>query len=272
MDTREPEPLERLIDGLQSARAIVVVSGAGISLASGIPTFRGADPGAVWANEVLERGTLAYFLKHPVEQWRWYLERFAGLAAARPNPAHEALARLERWQAARGGDFTLITQNIDSLHEDAGSRALIKIHGSADKVRCVSRDCELGAPRGLLPASSIDLEAFMADPSNYTVPRCDECGALLRPHILWFDEYYTGHRDYRVDEALRAVKRAAAIVYVGTSFAVGITEMTLETALARGRDVFSLDPGRPPPHRRVLWLRARAEEALPQLVAALERG
>ncbi len=267
----DPEGRRALVERLQSAASIVVITGAGISLASGIPTFRGTDPGAVWADGVLERGTRAYFMKHPVERWRFYLERFAAFADARPNPGHHALARIEAWQRGRGRDFTLITQNIDGLHAAAGSREVIEIHGSAARARCVERGCRFGAPRGSVELRAIEdvLEAFREAPSVNTLPTCELCGALLRPHILWFDEYYTGHRDYRVDDALRSVKRAGVLLYVGTSFAVGITEMTLEIALARGRALFSVDPVGEPPRRQITWLKEQSEHALPAVADAL---
>ncbi|WP_420715038.1 SIR2 family NAD-dependent protein deacylase [Corallococcus sp. bb12-1] len=139
-----------------AARATLVVTGAGVSLASGIPTFRGTDPGAVWANEVLEKGTRAFFQKASHESWWMYLQRFEWARAARPNAAHLALADWERWLEARGREFTLVTQNVDTLHEQAGSRALIKVHGSLEQARCTNRGCRHSPPRGTLPLSSVD--------------------------------------------------------------------------------------------------------------------
>src|SRR5690349_18291587 len=122
------EALRRVGTGL-----VVAVTGAGVSAASGLPTFRGTDPGAIWSRDVTEVGTFRYFQRDPVAWWRWFADRFSGLTAARPNAGHRALAALERWQAGepggasgsgnpgrQRGDFLLITQNIDSLHEDAG--------------------------------------------------------------------------------------------------------------------------------------------------------
>ena len=117
-----------------SSELLLVITGAGISLASGIPTFRGSDKGAVWAKDVTELGTYRYFRQDPVGSWSWYLRRFDAVQGARPNPAHKALTAIEEWQLARGGEFRLITQNIDTLHEAAGSVNLIKVHGTADRV------------------------------------------------------------------------------------------------------------------------------------------
>src|SRR5437868_4107052 len=102
-----PDPLDDLAQALQAPPdcGLLVVTGAGVSLASGIPTFRGADPGATWANEVVEKGTWRYFQQDPVGSWQFYLARFDRAAGARPNAAHHALAALERWHLGRGGRF-----------------------------------------------------------------------------------------------------------------------------------------------------------------------
>lgn len=250
-------------------RRMLVVTGAGVSLASGIPTFRGSDPGAVWANDVTELGTVEYFQRDPVGSWRWYLHRFDRLTGARPNPAHHAIAALERWQLARGGEFLLVTQNVDALHDEAGSRALIHVHGRADRVRCARVGCEHGAPKGSLPRDPAATAAFLQDPKLETVPRCPACGSLLRQHVLWFDEYYTDHHDYHIDRVLRAAKNAGVVLFAGTSFAVGVTDMIVLRALARGADIFSIDPAGRFPHPRVLPLTAPAEKLLPALCDAL---
>src|SRR4051794_19899120 len=117
----------RLLAAIEAAQGLILVlTGAGISVASGIPTFRGSDAGAIWAKDVTELATLRYFTSNPVGAWRWYRERFLRVLAALPNPAHHALVRLERWQASRRRDFLLVTQNIDPLHERAGSVRLAK--------------------------------------------------------------------------------------------------------------------------------------------------
>jgi NAD-dependent deacetylase len=249
---------------------LLVVTGAGISLASGIPTFRGSDPDAVWSNDVTELGTVTYFRRDPVGSWSWYLRRFETVHGAAPNPAHHALVLLERWQVARGGEFLLVTQNVDTLHDQAGSQALVHVHGRVDRVRCTGARCEFAAPKGSLPRDQVPIAAFLADPSPATVPRCPTCGALLRQHVLWFDEFYQGHRDYQIERVLRAAKHAAVVIFVGTSFSVGVTDMILESALARGAVVFSIDPAADrAPHRRIKAIAAPAEQVLPGLCAAL---
>src|SRR5688572_9964194 len=92
------------------------ITGAGISVASGIPTFRGPDPDALWANDVMTMATLEYFRREPVKQWSWYLRRFDACRLAKPNAAHIALSDIEYQLTSAGGQFQLITQNIDGLH------------------------------------------------------------------------------------------------------------------------------------------------------------
>lgn len=248
---------------------LLLVTGAGVSLASGIPTFRGVDPGAIWANDVTELGTVAYFQRDPVGSWRWYLGRFDKVLAARPNPAHQAIAALERWQLARGAEFLLVTQNVDSLHEQAGSQEMVHVHGRADRFRCTGTRCFHAAPRGSIARSDALIAAFLREPTAENLPRCPACGSLLRQHVLWFDEYYTDHRDYQINRVLLAAKRASVVLFAGTSFAVGITDMILERALSRGAPVFSIDPAARAPHPRVTVIPAAAEDSLPALCRAL---
>lgn len=275
MADETPTPKDLAVTLRQLDRGLLlVVTGAGISLASGIPTFRGQDPGAIWKHDVTTLGTLDYFRRDPVGSWRWYLERFERVLTARPNPAHDALAALEDWHCGRGGEFLLVTQNIDTLHEQAGSQRLVKVHGSADRVRCSREGCHLGAPRGSLPRSAVDLTAFQREPCAANLPRCPACGSLLRQHVLWFDEYYSDHEDYQWRRVEDAVERMHAVLFVGTSFAVGATELVIRAAVWNGAPVFAVDPGeltiaaQPGLHH----LQAPAEELLPNLVATLRAG
>jgi NAD-dependent deacetylase len=241
----------------------VVVTGAGVSAASGLPLFRGTDPDAVWNKDVTEIGTVRFFERDPVAWWQWFLQSFEGLAGALPNPAHHALAALERWQVERGGDFLLITQNVDTLHEQAGSQRLVKVHGTADRVRCARDGCPLSAPTGSLPAAAADFAPFLADPRREHLPRCPRCGALLRAHALLFDEYYDGHADYGFDRVREALQRMALAVFAGTSFSVGVTDLVLREALGWRTPVVSIDPAAAPPVPGITAVRAAAEEALP---------
>lgn len=263
------EAIKRIDDEL-----LLVVTGAGVSHASGIATFRGSDPGAVWKQHDVARATRDYFERDPAGQWEWYLSRFQAVDTAEPNAAHVALAELERWQTGRGGAFRLVTQNIDLLHERAGSRDLIKVHGSSDRVRCTRDGCEHAAPTGSLARTDVDLEAFRRDPVEANLPSCPACDALLRPHVLFFDEYYQEHADYRFDDVRSAADEARLVLFVGTSFSVGVTDLILQAAREHRVPSFSVDPDAAPlpPWMKVTQLRRPAEEALPSLVRELRAG
>jgi NAD-dependent deacetylase len=262
---------DQLLDDLRELDGyLLVVTGAGISLASGIPTFRGTDPGAVWKNDVLEMATDHYFRRHPVESWRWYCTRFDRVVQAEPNAAHHALVELERWHGDRGGEFLLVTQNTDTLHRKAGAERLVEVHGRSDRVRCSSYGCRLGAPRGSLPRPTEALDRFLASPCDELLPRCPECEGILRPHVLWFDEYYQDHDDYHWQRVNEAAERADLVLFVGTSFSVGVTELVLQSSAYRRKPIYSIDPGaHDAPYPFVRLLREPAEVVLPEMVKAL---
>jgi NAD-dependent deacetylase len=260
---------QQLAAAIRETRGLfLTVTGAGISLASGIPTFRGSDPGAVWKRDVTELGTVRYFSEEPEGSWSWYLKRFENVLGAKPNPAHDALVAIERWRAGHKAPFILVTQNIDGLHRMAGSRELVEVHGAADRVRCSSHGCKYGAPSGSLARSSIDLGPFLARPTRENVPRCPECGEFLRQHVLWFDEFYNGHDDYQWKRVLDAAASATLVLFVGTSFSVGVTELVLTQARERSVPVFNVDPGGQA-MSGVTLLREPCEVLLPRVAALL---
>ena len=251
--------------------SLAVITGAGISQASGIPTFRGTDPEAIWRQSDVSLATFDYFRRDPVGQWRWYLDRFEAVAAAKPNPAHSALVDLEAWHTHRGGSFCLVTQNIDTLHEAAGSSRLIKIHGTSDRVRCSKVGCRFGSPRGSLAATDVRFEDFVASPAKQNLPTCPECSSILRAHVLFFDEYYGDHQDYQFSEAEEVAQAAQLMLFVGTSFSVGITDIFLRAGILKRIPIFSIDPGG---NRSYSWpdltiLPSPAEDLLPELCRRL---
>lgn len=264
----EVQRIERAFRAAKS-ELVLVITGAGISAASGIPTFRGTDPDAIWKRDVTELGTFGFFLRDPVTSWQWYQSRFEKVFSAKPNPGHEALARLEAWQVHRGGRFLLITQNIDTLHEQAGSHNLVKVHGTCDRVRCSREGCRRGAPSGSILRSETEIDAFLRDPRPETLPRCPDCGSVLRQHVLWFDETYDSHEDYQIERILNEADRAGLFLFIGTSFSVGITDILLHASRRRGVPVFSVDPGGTAPPRSVEPIRLGAEIVLPALYQAL---
>jgi NAD-dependent deacetylase len=178
---------------LSSARSLTVLTGAGISADSGVPTFRGTD--GLWRNfRAEDLATPEAFTRDPRLVWEWYNWRRELIATKRPNPAHDAVAQMER----QFEQFWLITQNVDGLHRGAGSRKLSEIHGNIWMVRCTQ--C-----RGLTENRDVPL----AIP-----PLCVTCGGLLRPHIVWFGESLA-EEDLR--RSYTALKSSDLCLIIGTS-------------------------------------------------------
>lgn len=269
MNPIDSAELARLVTRLGS-RHLVVLTGAGVSAASGLPLFRGPDPDAIWSQDVTEMGTIAAFHRDPVYWWRWFIARFGGLRDARPNAAHTAIAELERWHLGRGGRFTLVTQNVDTLHEDAGSLAPVKVHGTIARWRCSRYGCRNGAPSGSLPLEAFDALDWFREPREETLPRCPACRALVRAHVLLFDEYYSEHEDYGFSRASEAFESMELLLLVGTSLSVGITDMAAHAAAARRVATVRIDP-RAEANGFTRLLRGDAESILPRLTEELRR-
>jgi len=154
---------------LRAAEHVCVLTGAGVSAESGIPTFREAQTG-MWAQySPHDLATPEAFANHPKRVWQWYAARRAMVRTAQPNPAHVALVTL----ASRVAHCTLVTQNVDDLHERAGSRDVVRLHGSLMHARCSQ-----GCTGAIAPT----------DEQHGEVPACPSCGALLRPDVVWFGE------------------------------------------------------------------------------------
>jgi len=189
-------PLEQAKLWLQEAESVTAFTGAGISAESGIPTFRGAD--GLWNKyKPEELATPEAFARNPKLVWEWYDWRRSLIARTRPNAAHKALAELEM-QKPR---FTLITQNVDGLHDLAGSRRILKLHGDIWRMRCTG--CNANFPNRKTPLPRIP-------------PHC-ACGALLRPAVVWFGEPLP---DGLMQEAEHAIAQTDVFLIVGTSAVV----------------------------------------------------
>jgi NAD-dependent deacetylase len=185
---------DELIARLRAARRVTVLTGAGVSAESGVPTFRDAQTG-LWARYSSEElATPQAFRRNPKLVWDWYAHRRALVTAAAPNPAHHALAELERRVPA----FTLVTQNVDGLHRRAGSRSVVELHGSLDRYRCLA-DCG--------PLARWEEAAELP-------PRCPRCGAYVRPDVVWFGELLPPGL---WDAAVAAAMRCDVFLSVGTS-------------------------------------------------------
>jgi NAD-dependent deacetylase len=256
--------LDRAAHWLRSASSAVFLCGAGLSVPSGIRAYR-SGPDAVWGEYVLEWGTRAKFLADPAAWWKtFWLGAHAEVLRTDlvPNDGHRALVEL----SARSQSDLVITQNIDGLHRAAGhpEAQLIEIHGRHDRFICASDSACEGVAE---PVSAVDLSRV----GDGVVPRCARCQAPLRPLVLLFDEYYDGHDAYQAHRARRALNDADVIVFVGTSFSVGITSTAIRSAQVSGAKVVNVNL-EPAPFAGVLEVSAGAEVVLPRLAERVLRG
>lgn len=215
-------------DALRGAGHVVVFTGAGVSAESGIPTFRDALTGLWERFDAEELATPEAFRRDPDLVWGWYEWRRMVVMRARPNDAHRAIAQLE----GRAGRFTLITQNVDDLHERAGSRAPVHLHGSLFSPRCF--DC--GQAAQLAPGMPGEPDAGRRLPP----PACARCGGKVRPGVVWFGEALP-------EEALERAFDAAAccdvLLSIGTSSLVHPAAQVPVVAKRAGAFVIQVNPG-----------------------------
>ncbi|MCK9608669.1 MAG: NAD-dependent deacylase [Methylomonas sp.] len=190
----------KLIDLLKQAKHLVILTGAGVSAESGIPTFRDALTG-LWENyDASQLACEEGFLADPALVWGWYEWRRHRVLNAQPNPAHTTIAKL----AKRIPKLTLITQNVDDLHERAGSGDVLHLHGSLNHPRCI----KCGAPYQHLEATPVGCESRI-DP-----PNCSVCNGLVRPGVVWFGERLPAEQ---WDLSKEACKTCELMMIVGTS-------------------------------------------------------
>lgn len=251
-------------------RLLVVLTGAGISAESGLPTYRGPDGHWTVGSRTYqpqEIATRAAWNEIPGEVWRWHRRLLIPAVRAAPNPGHRAIAELDRHLGAR---CVTITQNVDGLHVRAGNdpERTFAIHGDIAHVRC-GADCSLDLSP--LPAAVL---ADDFDPDTCPDLRCPRCRALLRPHVLFFDEAYTEPL-YRSESALAAAGGAALLLVVGTSGATTLPNMIARRAVRSGAAFIDVNPDDDPyaelarALRRGLWVRDTAGAALPSIAARL---
>ncbi|WP_129633146.1 SIR2 family NAD-dependent protein deacylase [Candidatus Oscillochloris fontis] len=237
----------RLVKILQHAQSVTVLTGAGVSAESGIPTFRDAQTG-MWATfNPEELASPEGFQRNPRLVWEWYAWRRELVQQAQPNPGHVALAELER----RVPRFTLITQNVDGLHQRAGSQNVIELHGNIGRVTCSAEGTQVHE---------------WATSDDTVPPRCPNCGAFLRPDVVWFGEMLPR-------EALQAAWAAAEMcdlfLSVGTSGVVEPAASLPRAARHAGATVAVINLDVPEQNQPPLFsIHARSGEWLPALVRA----
>ncbi len=236
---------------IRVSRRPVILTGAGVSAESGVPTFRDAASGLWSKYEPTELATPQAFQRDPDLVWRFYQYRREITSLARPNPGHFALAELE----AQKPDQWIITQNVDDLHEQAGSQRVIRLHGRLRDSKC-SQNCK-GDP------TLIDLEKYHLNLLD-SAPRCPYCGARIRPDVVWFNEMLPFAA---LEAAWGAISRADLVLIVGTSGLVHPAADMPMDARDRGIPVIEINP-KPSALTPVvdLWIDQPSGAVLPELV------
>ena len=239
-----------LLKRFAGARRVTVLTGAGVSAESGVPTFRDAQTG-LWANfKAEDLATPRAFRRNPRLVWEWYEWRRKLVAEANPNPAHLALAEMEPLFP----NFQLITQNVDGLHQRAGSRRVIELHGSITRTRCFDE--------GTVVSSWED--------TGEVPPKCPRCGGLLRPDVVWFEEPMP---QAEMGRALAASVHCDVFLSIGTSALVYPAASLPVEALRGGATVVEINPQRTPFTEQAKFvLTGAAGVVLPELVADLKRA
>jgi NAD-dependent deacetylase len=241
-------PFEDAAQMLRKSQAAVAVTGAGASEESGIPTFRGAE--GLWAKyPPAEYATIDAYLENPAKIWGFWRELVAEFSHCKPNPGHVALANLEK----QGILKAVVTQNIDGLHQAAGSRMVIEYHGNAGAVRCL--DCNAAKP---------------IDPSNMDrlPPRCPVCRGLMKPDVVLFGEMIPGQALIRAEAFVRTCD---TLIVVGTSAQVFPAAALPLTAKQNGAHIIECNRERTDFTATVTdaFLEGPAGETLPRLMEEL---
>jgi len=239
-----------LAELIRRRQPCVVLTGAGVSTESGIPDFR--SPTGLWAQfDPFEYGSIDAFRRDPVKVWSFYKPRIGMLTGAEPNPAHAALAELERIGLVEA----VVTQNIDLLHDRAGSREVVEVHGSIRTATCPGCGERVHLARVLELLAEAD------------VPACPSCGGILKPDVVFFGELLPAEE---IDRAFDLARRARLLLVVGSALEVHpVAGLPLET-LSAGGELALVNRG-PTPYdsRASLRIDGSAGEVLPALVEAL---
>jgi NAD-dependent deacetylase len=241
--TFNPSGIQCARDWLATASRVTVLTGAGISAESGVPTFRGKD--GLWRGfRATDLATPEAFARDPRLVWAFYNWRRQLLAPLRPNPAHEAIVRLEE----KVPHLTLLTQNIDDLHLKAGSRNIVELHGNIWMVRCTR--CRRLSRNEAVPLPEL--------------PACAECGGLLRPHVVWFGEALD---PVHLERAVDASKQCNVMLVIGTSAVVQPAASLALLAGEGGARVVEVNlEATPYTHLLDLALHGKAGALVPQLL------
>lgn len=233
---------EKITKQIKEIKKIVVVTGAGISQESGIPTFRGKN--GLWRNyDAMKLATIESFYKNPKLVWEWYNERRENIFSAKPNQGHKAIAELEKYARV-----TVLTQNIDGLHQKAGSSNVLELHGSIVKIKCTTCDFKNEATK-----------KFSQIP-----PLC-KCGSMLRPDVVWFGEQLP--QDIWEKATIKA-SQCDLMIIIGTSLAVSPANTLPIFAKQNNAKLIEINPEKTDMSSGMdLTLRKTSAEILPKFIS-----
>lgn len=264
-----------LQDVIHGYGGITILTGAGISAESGIPTFRG--PEGYWTvgskeYHPREMATYRMFIRYPDEVWQWYLYRIGVCAKAEPNSGHFALVEMEKFFKNR---FTLITQNVDNLHLRAGNslKNTYQIHGNVFFMRCVNECTAQIYPVPKELTGRTNDRAITDEDRNLL--RCPDCGRRTRPHVLWFDEMYNEHH-YRFHSSLQVSGETKLLIVVGTSGVTNLPNLVAWEVKNHGGMIIDINIEENPfsdlalKSRRGFFIKQPGSQALPNLLQLLK--
>lgn len=239
--------LDELASILQQSRAVVVLTGAGISAESGVPTFRGNE--GIWAKfRPEDLATMSAFIANAKLVWEWYNWRRELIRQVKPNPGHYALVELAKWFPS----FTLVTQNVDGLHRQAGSESVLELHGNILHNKCADCNRPIGEGDDIDPAA---------------IPTCQVCGGKVRPDVVWFGEQLP---EETIEAAFEAAEAADLFFSIGTSALVHPAATLPVIAKRHGAVLVEVNPDETPLTPMAdFYFPAKAGELLPQLVEKL---
>lgn len=239
---------EQMIRILKSAVSVTVLTGAGISAESGVPTFRGDD--GLWKKfRPEELANFNAFINNTELVWEWYKYRKQLIANVKPNPAHYALVEMEELYP----NFSLITQNVDNLHRRAGSKKVFELHGNIQRNYCIGCKKEF-----------LDDIIFSKD----GIPKCDECNELIRPGVVWFGEYLP---EDQWNEAEKSTRNCDVFFSIGTSAVVYPAASLPYLAKESGAFVIEINPEPTPITSMVdVFLQGKSGEILPEIVKVIK--
>ena len=256
--------IARAAEMVASASSVVVLSGAGMSAESGVPTFRDAQTGLWQRYDPEQLATEEAFRAHSSRVWTWYVWRAMLVNSVEPNPGHQAIGAWQQHLASRGGSLTVATQNVDDLHERGGAEGVLHLHGSLHAYRCLN--CE--TPAAFDPAiTGVTAQQEFSEDSLVSTVACIHCEVgVLRPEVVWFGEKLP---DGAFGATISAIQDAHLVVVVGSSGLVQPAASLPMLGRDAGATLIEINPSTTALSNAAdLYVPSTAAVALPQMLAA----